>query len=416
MDRARWSSTRWLVSLRPRALRVSAADQPLMSRRAITSRWRTGSSAIASSRTRRVSSALRRSSGESHSTGGRAQWPGLESRSRLEAVGVDGRLVATLLPPAPQERERQHAPLALAAGARLVEQDAGDPGPQRGAALEAVDPVQDREPGVLDDLLGDRPAGHVHQRQPHQERAVLVDQRPERVLVAPSQAGEQPLVVRLAASIRRGRRRSRLPAPPSAAILSRSAARPATCQHRSTGTRLPPWASGSSSRTFASPTRIAARARLRATPSSSSTASEGRRTRGGRSSPPARSAATGRSPTTSAGRVAARGRPAPTRSSCGPRTWSGCSTRLEVERATLVGHSVGCMIAEHAAVRLGERVRGLVADRRGASLASRGGPGVRGAGQARAGGANGRDRPGGRPDGPQRAVPAAGPGAARPLL
>jgi 3-oxoadipate enol-lactonase len=32
---------------------------------------------------------------------------------------------------------------------------------------------------------------------------------------------------------------------------------------------------------------------------------------------------------------------------------------LEVERATLVGHSVGCMIAEHAAVRLGDRVRGL---------------------------------------------------------
>ncbi len=32
---------------------------------------------------------------------------------------------------------------------------------------------------------------------------------------------------------------------------------------------------------------------------------------------------------------------------------------LEVERATLVGHSVGCMIAEHAAVRLGQRVRGL---------------------------------------------------------
>ncbi|HSF02818.1 MAG TPA: alpha/beta fold hydrolase [Solirubrobacterales bacterium] len=32
---------------------------------------------------------------------------------------------------------------------------------------------------------------------------------------------------------------------------------------------------------------------------------------------------------------------------------------LEVERATLVGHSVGCMIAERAAVRLGERVRGL---------------------------------------------------------
>jgi len=33
---------------------------------------------------------------------------------------------------------------------------------------------------------------------------------------------------------------------------------------------------------------------------------------------------------------------------------------LEIEHATLVGHSVGCMIAEHATVRLGERVRGLV--------------------------------------------------------
>jgi pimeloyl-ACP methyl ester carboxylesterase len=32
---------------------------------------------------------------------------------------------------------------------------------------------------------------------------------------------------------------------------------------------------------------------------------------------------------------------------------------LEIERVTLVGHSVGCMIAEHAAVRLGERARGL---------------------------------------------------------
>ena len=32
---------------------------------------------------------------------------------------------------------------------------------------------------------------------------------------------------------------------------------------------------------------------------------------------------------------------------------------LEIEHATLAGHSVGCMIAEHAAVRLGERVRGL---------------------------------------------------------
>ena len=33
---------------------------------------------------------------------------------------------------------------------------------------------------------------------------------------------------------------------------------------------------------------------------------------------------------------------------------------LGIERAALVGHSVGCMIAEHAAVRLGDRVSALV--------------------------------------------------------
>ncbi len=33
---------------------------------------------------------------------------------------------------------------------------------------------------------------------------------------------------------------------------------------------------------------------------------------------------------------------------------------LEVERPILVGHSVGCMVAEHACVRLGERIAGLV--------------------------------------------------------
>ncbi len=33
---------------------------------------------------------------------------------------------------------------------------------------------------------------------------------------------------------------------------------------------------------------------------------------------------------------------------------------LGVEEATLVGHSVGCMIVEHAALRCGDRVRGIV--------------------------------------------------------
>ena len=185
-----------MVSLRPRALRVSSADQPLMSRRAITSRWRTGSSGDRLqqhlARFLRAQALLGRAP-----LGGRARpVAGMRIAERLEAVGVDRGLVATLVAPTLQERERQHAALALAPGARLVEQDAGDPGPQRGAALEAIDPVQDREPGVLNDLLGDRPAGHVHEGEPHQKRAVLVDQRPERVLVAASQSGDQLVVVR----------------------------------------------------------------------------------------------------------------------------------------------------------------------------------------------------------------------------
>jgi pimeloyl-ACP methyl ester carboxylesterase len=43
--------------------------------------------------------------------------------------------------------------------------------------------------------------------------------------------------------------------------------------------------------------------------------------------------------------------------------WAGDLERLldglDVERAALVGHSVGCMVAEHAAVRLGDRVWAL---------------------------------------------------------
>jgi 3-oxoadipate enol-lactonase len=43
--------------------------------------------------------------------------------------------------------------------------------------------------------------------------------------------------------------------------------------------------------------------------------------------------------------------------------WAGDLERLldslQIDRATLVAHSVGCMIAENAAVRLGERVGGL---------------------------------------------------------
>ena len=90
--------------------------------------------------------------------------------------------------------------VALAEGRSLldligIEQDLEDPGAQRRPALEPVDPVDHREPGVLDDLLGDRTAGHVGQRHPHQRRAELVDERRERRLVTGAQRLDQRRVL-----------------------------------------------------------------------------------------------------------------------------------------------------------------------------------------------------------------------------
>ncbi len=63
---------------------------------------------------------------------------------RLKAIRVDGGLVATFLAAPSKERERQDPALALAAGPRLVQKDAGEPGPKRRASLEAVDPARVR--------------------------------------------------------------------------------------------------------------------------------------------------------------------------------------------------------------------------------------------------------------------------------
>src|SRR5262245_30490437 len=45
-ERARWSSTRWLVSLRPRTLHASSAGIPSRSRSTSTSRWPGGRASI----------------------------------------------------------------------------------------------------------------------------------------------------------------------------------------------------------------------------------------------------------------------------------------------------------------------------------------------------------------------------------
>src|SRR5207244_815393 len=71
--RARWRSTRWLVSLSVRALQTSSALHPSTSRSEMTARCVAGRAAIASAITCRVSPASSCSSGKPR--GGADQWP-----------------------------------------------------------------------------------------------------------------------------------------------------------------------------------------------------------------------------------------------------------------------------------------------------------------------------------------------------
>ncbi len=77
---------------------------------------------------------------------------------------------------------------------------------------------------------------------------------------------------------------------------------------------------------------------------------------------------------TSSAPAPARSRPAPTRSSAGQRTWSGLLDGLGIERAALVGHSVGCMVAERATLALARAGLGARALRRRPRLAGGRGP------------------------------------------
>ena len=85
--------------------------------------------------------------------------------------------------------------LALPSGDGLVHEDLEDPRLERRSALEAVQALEHRQPGLLGDLLGHRPAGHVDHGQPHHRRLMLLDQARERLLVAGPQGGELVEVV-----------------------------------------------------------------------------------------------------------------------------------------------------------------------------------------------------------------------------
>ena len=107
--------------------------------------------------------------------------------SKGRPVGIDGRLIAL----GSERREGDGAGLARPARLGGVDDDAQDPCPQRGAALEAVDALEDTEPGVLDDLLRDRPRLHVVPRHGEHGRVVAFDERLERALVTRAQAREE---------------------------------------------------------------------------------------------------------------------------------------------------------------------------------------------------------------------------------
>jgi hypothetical protein len=111
-----------------------------------------------------------------------------------EAIGIDrGEIAVALL--ARERREGDRAPLALAARARAVDEDAEDPGAQRRALLEAVEALQRGQPRLLYDVLGDGRAGHVHARDAHHRWGPADDEVHERLFVAGPEALHQRVVV-----------------------------------------------------------------------------------------------------------------------------------------------------------------------------------------------------------------------------
>ena len=114
----------------------------------------------------------------------------------VEAPSVDGRLVGDV--------HRRRALLAYAGRAGPVREDAEDPGLERGPALEAVDALQNGKPGVLRDLLGDRPARDEGLGETHHRRVVGVDELCEGGLVAGTQPAHEVVIAHAKQRMARG--------------------------------------------------------------------------------------------------------------------------------------------------------------------------------------------------------------------
>ena len=113
----------------------------------------------------------------------------------VEAVRLDRGLVTL------ERRERERAALADPACLGAVREDAEDPRLQRRALLEAVDPLDDREPRLGRDLLRNRLRGDVHPRDPDEHRVVHLDELAEgRFLAVPQRRDQGVLVVHVTES------------------------------------------------------------------------------------------------------------------------------------------------------------------------------------------------------------------------
>jgi len=101
--------------------------------------------------------------------------PGCPERARVERRQVE------VVPG--EGREGHAAVLPLAPCLGRVDQDPEDPGAQGRTALEPIETLDDPEPRLLHDLVGDRVARDVHPGYPAHRRAQLVHEHHERGLV-----------------------------------------------------------------------------------------------------------------------------------------------------------------------------------------------------------------------------------------
>src|SRR5262249_16411098 len=76
--------------------------------------------------------------------------------------------------------------------------DAKDPRFEGGASFKAIEPAQDGQPGVLDNILGLGPIGDVNRRQADQRAVITADECCKRRLVAVAQRRDEAALLRVA--------------------------------------------------------------------------------------------------------------------------------------------------------------------------------------------------------------------------